>query len=82
MGNRGILSMTVDRTASMIGGRPSRARHHSPAARFVAGAEEEEGGKGKGQGKQWRGTGWLGSRHADEHGQACVDKLWVPPACE
>ena len=28
------------------------------------------------------GGGWLGSGHADEHGHAYVDKLWVPHACE
>ena len=34
------------------------------------------------KGKQWGRMGWLGSGHADEHGHAYVDKLWVPHTCE
>ena len=39
-------------------------------------------GKERGRVSNGEGAGWLGSGHADEHGHACVDKLWVPPACE
>ena len=46
------------------------------------GKERGRASNGGGWGGLARARGWLGSGHADEHGHACVDKLWVPPACE
>ena len=42
----------------------------------------KERGSARNGGGLARARGWLGSGHADEHGLVCVDKVWVPPACE